>query len=221
MPSKANRSITTGHDFVSDFARDLWLQSKKSVAVEQQLSLYHKCIDDGRHGGDEYENYVLAVLLQSGARLNQHLAPLLKNKTNQPNIRFDLPESIVMTRFDGLDAALVKQTTVPTLYVPTNRKFPFVDFLLVHPGKGKKKNKVELFQSTVASEHQPTMSTVAKVLDKLDQKLSVSRLIWVGPLEQGINKWQSIKDGTRTDYDSIPQYSWVLGNCKSLNEADN
>lgn len=222
--------------FVSEQACLTWIQvhthNKKISSPTDLWTAYYKSFSEGECRpiqGYWFERCVRTVLERAAVELS--FTPLLKatgaapaasSPTAPPKWERWIIPKLVRTDVEGQDAEGVKQTSMPTLFIPKNSNFPFVDFIIVN------NTSVTLIQVTVGDEHPPGWKSVDKVLVHLKKNnLAVEKIVWVVPSTTDFKSWQSIYDVadalnvtnpqvriTRqqliTDYEGVPQYVCFL-----------
>ena len=229
IPSEDRKKAATW-TFVSRGAEEVWMK-KKGLKTDLDVlrSLEEGGIVTGDVRGRFFEGHVKS-LLKSGMG---HVFSLTDLSTGLSNEQFSVPKGASVAHFSGSSASAVAPGKVPTLWIPRNSNFPFVDFIFVEPN-----GDTTLLQVTVASSHNPSRKVVEELLTNLQTKgvtsivpvsCVVKRLIWVVDAANKCNVTQLVKDGTATQpekgkkkhnpkgkasakkqYEKIPQFQAVV-----------
>jgi hypothetical protein len=215
----SNRSYAALHTFISKGVENVWRSKRKNVSVAEMRNAYKKCVTENLPKGtcgDFFERLVLTMLLQNASvplELHDVIPDGAKAAKPRKSTESIAVQSIAAAgiAFDGADAkAVFKPMDAPTVFIPTNQQFPFVDFLIVYPS-----GDVTGIQCTVSQRHhRPTPSTVARVLGPLKQNgLRMTKIVRAVPVGGGISKRQTRceKDTKasitlRNEFNAIRQY---------------
>jgi hypothetical protein len=228
VPSKnRTKPVSNLYTFVSRGVEHEWRLMRKRVRVPSLRNQYQKCVEEGLPPGTcgaFFERLVLALLLDPAQQpLDLYdVVPVVQKSSERIDVK-----GIEEVTFSGSDASAVKKVKKPTVFVPTNQQFPFIDFLIVFPS-----NDVIGIQATVNQRgHQPTPSTFKTVVDSLKSPLTLTKIVWAVPRGSGILKRQPLDVSTtraskaltgsltasltaskalRDAYDKIPQYLLVV-----------